>query len=152
LPSEEFAALALPHLQKAVKNGDYTALAKITQSRVSFIKDCAELVDFIDELPPYDIELYTHKKVITDPIIAKKALEIAIGGFSALSDWNHNALFATVTSLAEENSMKNGQILWPVRTALSGKPTTPCGATEICEILGKTETLHRLAHGLEKLQ
>ncbi|MCL1862664.1 MAG: glutamate--tRNA ligase, partial [Defluviitaleaceae bacterium] len=151
LPTEEFYNLALPYLKERVKNADYAALAKITQSRVTFAKECAELVDFIDELPDYDIELYTHKKMKTNPEIAKQSLGLSLTALQSLSDWNHDALFATVSNIAETNGLKNGQVLWPIRTALSGKATTPCGATEICELLGKDETLRRIEIGLEKL-
>ncbi|MCL1842953.1 MAG: glutamate--tRNA ligase [Defluviitaleaceae bacterium] len=154
LPPEVFAEMALPYLKEAVKKPgvDYSALAKMTQSRVTVAKDCAELVDFIDELPDYSIELYTHKKMKTNPEVAKKSLELAIAGLEQLSEWTHDSLFAAVAKIAEANGLKNGQVLWPIRTALSGKPTTPCGATEICEILGKEETLRRLEIGLRKLK
>jgi len=153
LPSEVFYEMALPYLKEAVKITavDYAALAKMTQSRVTLVKDCAELVDFIDELPRYAIDLYMHKKMKTNPEVAALALESAIKEFSALTKWNHDVLSATVTKIAEANDLKNGQILWSIRTALSGKATTPCGATEICEILGKGETLRRLGIGLQKI-
>lgn len=153
MPPEQFYALALPHLKETVKKTgiDYTALAKITQSRVSFIKDCGELVDFIDELRDYDIALYTHKKMKTNPEVAKQGLVVAIAALSQLPDWSHDALGQAVTQAAEENGLSKGQILWPIRTALSGKATTPCGATEICELLGQEETLRRLEVGLAKL-
>ena len=54
--------------------------------------------------------------------------------------------------LAKENGLKNGQILWPVRTALSGKPSSPGGATELAVILGKEETLKRISTGIELLE
>ena len=153
LPPEVFYEMALPYLKASVtKPGiDYAVLAKMTQSRVSFIKDCGELVDFIDELPEYDIELYTHKKMKTNPEVAKQGLAVAIKTLEGLAEWNHDALFQAVSKAAEENGLAKGQILWPIRTALSGKASTPCGATEICELLGKEESLKRLAHGLKKL-
>jgi len=153
LQPEEFLALALPHLQAAVKTPgvDYAALAKMTQSRVSFVKDCGEMVDFIDELRDYDIELFTHKKMKTNPEIAVTGLKVAIETLESLENWTHDALFSALASAAEANELKNGQVLWPIRTALSGKASTPCGATEICEILGKDESLRRLQKGLEKL-
>jgi glutamyl-tRNA synthetase len=153
LPQDVFCEMALPHLQSAVKKQgvDYAALAKMTQSRVTLVKDCAELVDFIDELPDYDIDMYTHKKMKTNPEVAATALKLAIAGLTELSDWNHDGLFAAVAKIAADNDLKNGQVLWPIRTALSGKATTPCGATEICELLGKDETLKRLEHGLKKV-
>jgi glutamyl-tRNA synthetase len=153
LPPETFCEMALPYLLEAVtlSGVDYAALAKMTQSRVTLVKDCAELVDFIDELPRYVIDLYTHKKMKTNPEIAALALELILKKFSEITDWTHENISAAVTETAEANNLKTGQILWSVRTALSGKATTPCGATEICELLGKGETLRRLDIGLLKL-
>jgi len=153
LPPEVFCEKATPYLKEAVKKPgiDYAQLAKITQSRVSFVKDCGELVDFIDELRDYDIELFTHKKMKTNPEIAKQGLEVAISALTPITEWTHDTLQQTITTAAEESGLAKGQLLWPIRTALSGKPTTPCGATEICELLGKEETLRRLAVGLGKL-
>ncbi|MCL2528493.1 MAG: glutamate--tRNA ligase, partial [Defluviitaleaceae bacterium] len=153
LPAEEYLTLALPYLQAAVKKpgADYIRLAAITQPRVSFVKDCAGLVDFIDTLPDYDIELYTHKKMKTNPEIARETLKLAIAALESLTEWNHTAIGEAAAKAAEENGYSKGQILWPIRTALSGKPTTPCGATEVAELLGKDESLKRLAIGLEKL-
>ena len=152
LPPEDFYEMALPYLKEAVKKDvDYAALAKMTQSRVSIVKECAELVDFIDELPEYDIELYTHKKMKTNPDVAKQSLEAAIRDLAQFDTWSNDALFSKMADIAESNGLVKGQILWSVRTALSGKATTPCGASEICEILGKDETLSRLKNGLVKL-
>ena len=154
LPPEDYLAMALPYLQAAVKKPgtDYKYLAAITQSRVSFIKDCGELVDFIDQLPDYDIELYTHKKMKTTPEVARETLKLAIEALTPLPDWTHTAISEAVSKKAEESGYTKGQILWPIRTALSGKPTTPCGATEVAELLGKDESLHRLKLGLQKLE
>ena len=154
MPPETYYALALPYLQAAVKKPgtDYTRLAAITQPRVSLIKDCGELVDFIDTLPDYDIELFTHKKMKTNPEIARETLKLAIEAFQGLPDWSHTALNEAIAQKAEENGFVKGQILWPIRTALSGKPSTPCGATEVAELLGKDESLRRLAVGLKKLE
>ena len=153
LPPEVFYEMALPYLKESVKKAgvDYTALAKMTQPRVNFAKDCGELVDFIDELRGYDIELFTHKKMKTNPDVAKDGLKAAIAALEPLAEWNHDALSQAAAKAAEDNGLSKGQVLWPIRTALSGKATTPCGATEICELLGKEETLRRLAVGLEKL-
>ena len=153
LPPEIFCEMALPYLKESVKKPgvDYLALAKMTQSRVSFVKECGELVDFIDELRDYDIDLYTHKKMKTNPEVAKNGLEVAIAALEPLTEWNHDALFQAVSKAAEDSGLAKGQLLWPIRTALSGKASTPCGATEICELLGKDETLRRLAVGLEKV-
>jgi len=153
LPQEEYRALALPYLQAAVKKAgaNYDYLADITQSRVSLVKECGELVDFIDVLPDYDIELYTHKKMKTTPDVACETLKLAISVLESLDDWNHTAIGEAVSAIAVEYGYSKGQILWPIRTALSGKPTTPCGATELAQLLGKQESLKRLDVGLKKL-
>jgi len=153
LPAEVFCEMATPYLKETVKKpgADYAALAKMTQSRVNFVKECGELVDFVDELRDYDIDLFTHKKMKTDPVIAKQGLEVAIAALTPLVEWTHDALGEAITKAAGESGLSKGQLLWPIRTALSGKPTTPCGATEICELLGKDETLTRLAVGVRKL-
>jgi len=154
MPPEIYAAMALPYLQAAVKKSgtDYNRLAAITQSRVSLINECGELVNFIDALPNYDIELYTHKKMKTTPEVARETLKLAIDALEGLTDWSHTAIGEAVSIKAEENGYTKGQILWPLRTALSGKPSTPCGATEIAELLGKDESLQRLAVGLDMLE
>jgi len=153
MPFDEYYEMALPHLKNAVKTAgaDYALLAKITQSRVSVVSECGELVDFIDCLPEYDIELYTHKKMKTDTTVAKQALQAAIGALDGLDEWTHDGLSAALAQAAEANGLTKGQVLWSVRTATSGKATTPCGATEICEILGKQETLRRLDVGVSKV-
>jgi glutamyl-tRNA synthetase len=154
LPFEKFYGLALPVLREAVTmpGADYEKLAEITQSRVSKIGECAELLDFIDVLPDYDVSLYTHKKMKTNPETAKQALELAIAAFRPMQDWSSGALFEAMAALGEANSLTRSQILWPIRTALSGKPSSPCGASELCELLGKDESLRRMATGIQLIE
>ena len=47
--------------------------------------------------------------------------------------------------------MKNGQVLWPLRIAITGKASTPGGAVEIAYRLGKAETLKRVRAAIERL-
>ena len=53
---------------------------------------------------------------------------------------------------ADENGYKPGFVMWPVRTAVSGKQFTPGGAMEIGHILGKEETLRRIQIGIQRLE
>ena len=154
LPMETYFEMALPILSKAVKTEgiDYAELARITQSRVSFVHECGEMLDFIDDLPEYSIELYTHKKMKTNPEVAHKSLKLVVEGFERLQGWNHEILSEQIGQSAEEHGLSKGQILWPIRTATSGKPTTPCGAVEICLILGRDETIKRLNKGISMLE
>ena len=87
----------------------------------------------------------------TDTEIAKSVLPSIKEVLSAQNEWTNEALFESLKSLAEKLNVKNGQILYPARIALSGKETTPGGATEIAVILGKDETLKRIDTAIEKL-
>ena len=155
LPPDVFYEMALPTLQSAIKTPDIDLreIAKLIQSRILLIKDSTELVDFIDQLPDYDIELFTHKKMKTDPVIALSAMEAILPIYSAINtdSWNNETLYATAIECGKSLEIKNSQILWPIRTALSGKPSSPCGASELCALLGKEETIKRLEMGIDKL-
>ena len=67
------------------------------------------------------------------------------------NDYTNDSLYQLLVSFAEQKEIKNGMVLWPIRTALSGKPMTPCGATELLEVLGKEESLRRIDGAIEKL-
>ncbi|MCD7777704.1 MAG: glutamate--tRNA ligase [Clostridiales bacterium] len=151
---DDFYKMAEPVLRKAVKTEgiDLKAVAEMVKSRISTVYDIPELIDFIDELPEYDKSLYTHKKMKTNTENSLDFLKIIIPVLEKTENWDNDSLYALMVSTAKENGLKNGQILWPVRTALSGKPTTPCGATELCVLLGREESLRRLNEGVKLLE
>jgi len=109
-------------------------------------------VDFFEELPDYDIALYTHKKMKTDPEKSLALLNEVLPVLEAQEDFSNDALFETLKTFATEKGYKVGYVMWPLRTAVSGKQMTPAGATEIMEIIGKEETLKRVKAAIEKLQ
>lgn len=150
---DEFYEVAKPYLEKAIQsNVDLKAVAKILQPRTDVLSTIPENVDFIDALPEYDIAMYVHKKMKTNYEVALTALKACKDALSSLEDWsNEQAIHDLLLALPKEMGMKNGQILWPVRTAITGKQFTPGGAIEIAHILGKEETLRRIEKGIEKL-
>ena len=153
MPFDEFYEKAEPYLKESVRSGvDLKMLAGFIQTRIGTFQDIAEMVDFVDTLPEYSVDLYTHKKMKTNPEIAVSSLKLSIPFLKEIEEWTNENLYAKLVELAQANEMKNGQILWPVRTALSGKPTSPCGATELCVLLGKEETIKRLEKGLAMLE
>jgi len=154
LPPEDFYEMVLPTLQESIKTSgiDLREVARIVQSRILFVKDSIELVDFIDQLPEYDTALYTHKKMKTDSAVALQGLEAVLPVLENLENWDNSTIYNALVACAESASLKNAQVLWPVRTALSGKPTSPCGASELCALLGKPESLRRIKIGMDKLQ
>lgn len=153
LDFDKFCEMAMPYIKEAVKTEgiDLVKVAGYIQSRIGTFMDIAEMVDFIDELPEYSTELYIHKKMKTTEEICVESLKKAIPVLEQLQDWTNEGIYNALKALIEEMGIKNGQMLWPVRTALSGKPTSPCGASELAELLGKEETLVRLNKGIELL-
>ena len=153
MSDEEFARECTPWLDKSSVKGkyDYTKLFKILKTRVMHFDEVPALVDFLPELPDYDIELYSHKKMKTDPEAALRSLTAAREALGALTDWSETALHDALIGLAQKMQIKNGQMLWPVRIALTGLASTPGGAIEIADILGRQESLARIDIGISKL-
>ena len=153
LSAEDFFAVAEPYLKDAVKNPaiDLKLIAPLVQPRCDTLLDIAGQVDFFDALPEYSNELYCHKKMKTNEENSLEALNHVLPALEAITDWNYDAIHDVLMGLAAQLELKNGRILWPVRTALSGKAVTPGGAVELCHILGKAETIRRIKVGMEQL-
>ena len=151
---DEYLELATPWFDKVLagKNMDYRMLAGLMHTRTEVFNRVPDQIRFLAELPEYDIDIYTHKKMKTDPEISVKALKLALPALEALEDFSEENVKAVLMELAQKNEMKTGQIMWPVRIAISGLQSTPGGATEIAYLLGKDETLRRMKLGVEKLE
>ena len=152
LSAENFHKLALPYYKDLEdRNMDLAFLSKVLQPRIEVLNQITEQTDFLIQMPEYDVALYENKKMKTNPETAAKALQLVLPVMESISDWTNENLFNTLKETAVANEMKNGQILYPVRIALSGKETTPGGATELAHILGKDETLKRIKAAVSKL-
>ena len=151
---EAYYTRVLPYLKAAVhRDGmDYRRLAELLQKRLETWNQVAELTDFFDALPAYDTALYVHKKMKTTKEIALSSLKAVLPGVEAMTDWREEVIHDGLMALGTEMGIKNGQLLWPVRTALSGKPTSPGGATELAYLLGKEETIRRIEQGIALLE
>ncbi len=154
LSPEAFAAVAEPYIRQAVTNPAYdvAAIAALLQARCEKLTDIPEKVDFFDALPEYDVELFTNKKSKTDAQVSLSMLEQTAPVLSALPDWEQNTIHDALIALAERLGVKNATLMWPLRIAIAGKAVTPGGAVELCRILGKDETLRRIAVGMQKLK
>ncbi len=152
---ERYLELVTPWFDKALagKNIDYVRLAQLMQERTEIFSQVPDMVRFLAELPDYDIELYTHKKMKTNPEVARTALALCrpvLEGIDA-ADWQESVIHDRLMAAIAESGMKNGAVLWPLRIAISGLASTPGGAMEIAYLLGKEETLRRLTEGEKKL-
>ena len=150
---EAFAAAAEPWIRKAVKNPAYdaAAIAALLQQRTEKLSDIPEKLDFFDELPEYSAELFVHKKSKCDEAKALDILQKLAPRLEALGEWTDEAILALLTDAAAEWGCKNALVMWPLRIAVSGRAVTPGGAVEICRILGRDETMRRVAAAIAKL-
>lgn len=149
---DKFYELAEPYLKEAVsRDVDLKKVAEMVKTRIEIFPDIREQIDFIDRLPEYDTALYTHKKMKTNEETSLEVLKDILPVLEAQEDYSNDALYAAISGYVAEKGYKNGYVLWPLRTAVSGKQTTPGGATEIMELLGKEESLRRIRAGIELL-
>lgn len=150
---EAFYEMAEPYLKQTVhRDCDLKKIAKLVQTRIEIFPDIADHIDFFETLPEYDTAMYTHKKMKTNPQTSLAVLNEILPVLEQQQDYSNDALYERISAFVKEKGYKNGYVLWPIRTAVSGKQMTPGGATEIMEILGKEESLLRIHKGIEKLQ
>ena len=150
---DDFYKAAGPEIEKALtKPLDCKKIAGMVKTRIEVFMDIEEMVDFFETLPEYDAAMYTHKKMKTSSTSSLKVLKEVLPLLASQEDYSNDALYQTLAGYIGENGYKNGFVMWPIRTAVSGKQMTPAGATEIMEILGKEESLKRIRKGIELLQ
>ncbi len=150
---DRFYEMALPYLKEVItKDYDLKKIASMVKTRIEVLPEIADHVDFFEQVPEYDISMYTHKKMKTDPASSLRLLSEVLPILQECSDYTNDNLFALLSEFAGQHEYKTGFVMWPIRTALSGKQTTPGGATELMEILGKKETLDRINAAIEKLK
>lgn len=153
MDAERFYEMALPYLKKAItRDLDLHRIAAMVKTRIEVFPDIYELVDFFEQVPEYDTAMYVHKKMKTNEENSLELLKEVLPLLREQEDYSNDALFEMLSAFGKEKGYKTGYIMWPIRTALSGKQMTPAGATEILEVLGKEESLKRLEAAVEKLQ
>ncbi len=152
LSDDRYLEFALPKVKEVVtKDYDLSKIAMLVKTRIETFCDIAEKIDFFQELPEYDTEMYVHKKMKTTKESSLEVLKDLLPRLEALDDYSVAGVESVLMGYIAEKEIKNGQGLWPVRTAVSGKQMTPGGAYEIMEILGKEESLRRIRKAIEML-
>ncbi len=151
---DAFLENALLEVKKVISNEalDLEEIALMTQPRIEKFLEIPDMIDFFQEVPEYDIALYNHKRMKTNPENSLENLTALLPVLQEHEDWSIDGLHDLVMTYVQDKGLKNGQILWPLRTILSGKMSTPGGAFDIAAILGKEESLKRMEAGLEKLK
>lgn len=152
MDEDKFFEMAKPYLEKYIsRDVDLKKVSNMVKTRIEIFPDIKDHVDFIDAVPEYDIEMYTHKKMKTNAENSLALLKEVLPLLEKQEDYSNDALFAMLSEFATTKEYKTGFVMWPIRTALSGKQMTPCGATEILELLGKEESIKRINDAIAKL-
>lgn len=150
---DTFYEMAEPYIKKVItKDCDLKKIAALVKTRIEVFPDIMEQIDFFEELPEYDTVMYVHKKMKTNEETSLEVLKELLPVLEKQDDYSNDALFETLKGYVAEKGCKNGYVMWPVRTAVSGKQNTPGGATEIMEVLGKEESLFRIRKAIELLE
>ena len=150
---DEFYKVSLPYILKSKAGGKFNdyEISRLMQTRVDVLSDIPEKIDFLVDFDEYDVNMYVHQKMKVDFNVAKRALKVAFDALAGLDDWTEDAIKEAMKSSAEVNGMKGGQVMFSVRVALTGQPSTPGGAVEMAVVLGKEESLRRLQFSMDYL-
>ena len=153
MSEEDFFKLAEPYIKEVIKKPlDIKKISNMVKTRIEVLPQIGSHIDFFEELPEYDTEMYTHKKMKTNSENSLALLKEVLPLLENTDEYTNDNLFSILQEFGKEHEYKTGFIMWPIRTALSGKQMTPAGATEIMEILGKDESIKRIKIGIDKLQ
>ncbi len=149
---DKFYEIALPYMKEVItKDLDFGRIAAMVKTRIEIFPDIKDHIDFFEKVPEYDISMYTHKKMKTDAASSLVILQDVLPILAGCNDYTNDSLFALLSDYAAGKEYKTGFVMWPIRTALSGKQMTPGGATEIMEVLGKNESIKRIEDAIRKL-
>ena len=152
---DSYYDLVKPYIDEAVK-GDFDGkkIAAILQQRAQTLNEIPGMLDFFDTFPAYSDDLYVNKKMKTDQTVALASLKASREVLEAIpeAEWTEDNLHAKLMELPAKLGRKNGQVLFPLRLAITGKQFTPGGAIEIADILGKERTLARLDQSIAQLE
>ncbi|MEE1228217.1 MAG: glutamate--tRNA ligase [Lachnospiraceae bacterium] len=150
---DRFYQMAEPYIKKVItKDYDLKKIAALVKTRIEIFPDIEEMIDFFEKVPEYSVDMYSHKRNKTNPQKGLEVLKGLLPIIEAQEDFSNDALYETLKQYASDNGFKNGYVMWPVRTAVSGKQMTPGGATEIMEIIGKDETVERFKAAIAKIE
>ena len=149
----KFFELAKPYLEAAIKKPlDLKKIAGMVKTRIETLCDIADQVDFFEEMPEYSADMYIHKKMKTTKENSLETLKEVLPILEEQDDFSNDALFEALSKYVADKGVKTGFVMWPIRTAVSGKQMTPGGATELMEVLGKEESIARIKKGISMLQ
>ena len=152
MDSDKFYDMAKPYIDEVItRDLDKRKISDMIKTRIEVFTDIKDQIDFFENVPSYDVEMYSHKKMKTNPENSLALLKEVLPVLESATAFDNDSLFELLQNFAKEKEYKTGFVMWPLRTAVSGKQATPGGATELMSILGKNETISRINKAIEKL-
>lgn len=152
LDDERYYELVMPYIKEVISRDiDLYKIADLVKSRIEIFPDVKDMIDFFEDLPDYDIDMYTNKKSKTNPENSLEILQEQLVLLEELEDYSKPGIQDCINQYIESKEINKRKGLWPIRIAVAGKQVTPGGAYEIIEILGKEETIRRIKLAIEKL-
>lgn len=152
MDDDKFYEMALPYIKEVItKDYDLKKIASMVKTRIEVFPDIKDQIDFFETVPEYSVDLYTHKKMKTNPENSLTLLKEVLPVLDAQTSFDNDSLFEALQAFGKEHEYKTGFVMWPLRTAMSGKQATPGGATELMSVLGKDESLARIRAAIDKL-
>ncbi len=149
---DRFYDMAEPYIKEVIrKDLDLRKIAAMVKTRIEVFPDIEGHIDFFETMPEYDPQMYVHKKMKTTRETSLEVLKEVLPLLEAQEDYSNDALYQILAGYVSDKGVKTGYVMWPIRTAVSGKQMTPAGATEIMEVLGKEESLERIRKGIRML-
>ncbi len=151
---EEFAELCWPFFEekKGNINKEYFKKAVLTeQKRIKTLSEIVEATEFFFEEPKYDPQLLIWKKN-NEKETAKNLETLKLRLEKIASEkWLEQILENEIKDFIEASKKGTGDLLWPMRVALSGRKASP-GPFEIAAVLGKEATLARIERAIKSLK
>lgn len=151
MPFEEFKTLAQKYLPNQLKGEKQDKILSLIKPRIEKLADIEEVTQIFIHSRGFDAALFENKKNKTSAEQAKQILPVVQECLQSQENFSNDALFASLSKLAERLNIKVGALMWIVRIALTFTQATPGGATEILEVLGKDESLKRTEAAIKNL-
>lgn len=150
LSTDEMEELLVPLFEaRTLALGSRERLHEVIEAvrdRMKVLPDFFELADFFFTLPEYPASLLRWDKAPEGE--SKEVLEAAAEALESVQAWEKSEIIATLDPLVTAKG--KGNVLWPVRVALSGKQNSP-DPYDIAVALGKEEVAARLSQAIAKL-
>ena len=106
---DRFYELAEPYLKAVIKKPlDLKKIAAMVKTRIEVFPDIAPQIDFFEELPEYDPELYVHKKMKTTRESSLETLREVLPILEAQEDYSNDALYEALSRYVTEKGVKTG--------------------------------------------